>query len=115
VTQHRDGSLPEAVAKQILARAAQLDATERMSVSVGDLRTAAVEAGISAGALDRALSEITSVPDSTATRARGRKSRRLMVALAAAVVIIGFWTFVGRRVVVEEPAAEPIPEVLPPR
>ena len=118
--QNRDGALSEAVAKQILARAAQLDATERMGVSVRDLRTAAAEAGISEHALDRALSEITSVQNSTVTRAQPRKSKRRLVALAAAIVIVGFWVAVfASRVIVEEPAfiemPIPAPEVSPPR
>ena len=115
--QNRDGALSEAVAKQILARAAQLDASERMGVTVRDLRTAATEAGISENALDRALSEITSVQNATTNPSRPHKSKRRLAALAAVVLIIGFWVAVitSRMVVFEEPAIEPIPEVTPPR
>jgi hypothetical protein len=112
--QNRDGALSEAVAKQILARAAQLDASERMGVTVGDLRTAAAEAGISARALDRAFSEITSVRDAATTRKPARRSRLGMVLLAAMFLLIGVWVF-GRTVAIEEPVLRPIPEVTPPR
>ena len=119
MTKPGDGALSEAVAKQILARAAQLDATERMGVSVVELRTAAAEAGISAGAIDRALNEITSAQHTPVTPARSPKSKRRLIALAAAVVVIGFWVVVfTSRLVVEEPVIEevrPIPEVTPPR
>jgi hypothetical protein len=118
VTQNREGPLSEAVAKRILARAAELDASERTGVSVRDLRTAAAEAGISERALDRAISEIASAPDPAATTARPRKSKKGLIAVAAVVVILGFWVtvFAARRIVVEEPAMEPVPEiVVPPR
>ena len=119
MTQNRDGPLPEAVAKQILARAAQIDASERMGVSVLDLKSAAVEAGISAAALDRALSEVTNVEDASPAQTRtGKSQRRKFAAVAIAVVIIGFWValFATRMVVpIEEPAAQPVPEISPPR
>ena len=84
--------LPEQLARQVLARAAQLDEKERMSVSVDELRAAAVEAGISSTALDQALSEIAR--EQTASEARAiakreqpRTSRRW--GLVAVILVLG--------------------------
>ena len=107
--------LPEALAKQVLARAAQLDESERMKVSIPDLRTAAVEAGISSSAVDQALSEIANPPvvstDDISAR-RGQSGERPIwrkVAIIAAVVIALGAFYVARRVVVEIPSTVPVP------
>jgi hypothetical protein len=85
--------LPETLAKQVLARAAQLDASDRMSVSVADLRTAAVEAGISPSALDQALREIAALSVAEASSAHGRRARsrrrRVFAAVALVIVVLG--------------------------
>jgi hypothetical protein len=47
-------------ARRLIARAAELDALQRSSVSVEELRTVAQEAGISAEAFGRALKELKS-------------------------------------------------------
>ena len=46
------------IARDVLARAAALDAARAEGVSVAHLREAAVEAGIAPAAVDRALSEV---------------------------------------------------------
>ncbi len=111
-----DGSqrLPEAVAKQVLARAAQLDESERMKVSVPDLRTAAVEAGISSSAVDQALSEIANplVVSTDDSARRGQSSARPVwrkVAIISVVVIALGMIWISRRVVVEVPSNVPVP------
>ena len=87
----RDGQerLPEHLAKQVLARAARLDASDRMSVSIAELRSAALEAGISTAALDQALREIGAgaVEHSADTGGQRRRSRRWRVLAAVALVI----------------------------
>ena len=88
-----DQRLPETVAKQVLARAAQLDASDQMSVSIGDLRTAALEAGISVTALDEALRELAapqaqSSGHLSAERQPAPRRRRRMVAVVAVVVAL---------------------------
>ncbi|HYW30940.1 MAG TPA: hypothetical protein VE869_05480 [Gemmatimonas sp.] len=45
----------ESVAARLLARASELDAARRTGVEVADLRTAAMEAGISAASFEAAL------------------------------------------------------------
>lgn len=110
-----DGSqrLPEALAKQVLARAAQLDESERMKVSVPDLRTAAVEAGISSSAVDQALSEIANaqaVSTGDVPARRGQSSERPIwrkVAIIAAVVIALGLFWISRRTIVEVPSNVP--------
>ena len=112
--------LPEALAKQVLARAAQLDESERMSVSATDLRTAAVEAGISSSAVDQALSEIANPPvvatgDVSGQRRRGARWRKYTVV----ALVIGLFLFylVGRRTVIpsqEQPAPPPVQTPPPP-
>jgi hypothetical protein len=56
----RDALLSEDEAHRLLARAVELDARHRASVSVEDLRKAAGEAGIESGAFIQALSELRS-------------------------------------------------------
>jgi hypothetical protein len=118
MTPNEDDRLPEATAKQVLARAAQLDASDRMSVSIPDLRAAAGEAGISAAALNRALTEFASRQSSVSERAEpastsgSRKSKLRIVALIAAVIVLLGWTaiFLSRAVVgpTVVPESEPV-------
>ena len=111
--------LPEALARQVLARAAQLDESERMSVSATDLRTAAVEAGISSSAVDQALSEIANPPvvstgDVSGQQNRGTRWRKVAI-VALVIVVVGFYV-VARRAVVLSPAPAPTPvQTTPPR
>jgi hypothetical protein len=56
--QRSDDSISDDKAAQVLDRAAQLDAARGREVSVQDLREAALEAGISPDAFERALAEV---------------------------------------------------------
>ena len=97
--------LPDDVARKVLARAAELDATDYMRVSIPDLRNAAVEAGISSRALEQALREITSPapPADSAAPAVERKPRflrRKVLAIAALILVLLGLYVLGR----EQPA-----------
>jgi hypothetical protein len=112
-----DGSqrLPEALAKRVLERAAQLDESERMTVSVPDLRTAAVEAGISSSAVDQALSEIANPPAVSAEDMSVQRSqpsprpRWRRLALITVVVALGWWIMRSRLFVEVAPATPDTP------
>jgi hypothetical protein len=54
--------IPEDSVATILARAAELDRSARETVGLDVIRAAALEAGISAGAVDRALAEYSATP-----------------------------------------------------
>ena len=57
--QTRDAErLPEKAARQLLARASELEAARGAELSVGELREAAREAGIAPGAFEQALAEM---------------------------------------------------------
>ena len=57
--QARDAErLPEEVARQLLARAGELEAAHGAELSVAELREAAREAGIAPGAFEQALAEL---------------------------------------------------------
>jgi hypothetical protein len=57
--QTRDAErLPEKAARQLLARASELEAARVAEVSVAELREAAREAGIAPGAFEQALAEL---------------------------------------------------------
>jgi hypothetical protein len=124
-TRPNPDSLPEGQARQVLERAAQLDATARLHVSIADLRVAALEAGISERSLEQALAELKPVelPGSVAAapagpRAKppvGRRGSRL-VALGATLLLLAtgilYRTYTVAQmgpppVMVEVPAAEP--------
>lgn len=112
-------TLPEALAKQVLARAAQVDASNRMSVSIPELRTAAIEAGISSGALDQALSEIAS-PEAMEVAAIQRASTRprprwRLVALVAVVAALLGATYGVLRETPQSEEEEPALEIPPAR
>jgi hypothetical protein len=101
--------LPEAVAKRVLMRAAQLDASRKTSLSIPDLRAAALEAGISSSALDQALNEVTnSEEDSTESGDVGRRPRRRLIAgvTVAITLIVLATSFVLMRTVA--PRAEEV-------
>jgi hypothetical protein len=61
-------SISEEQAHRLLARAVALDSQHRDAVSLADLRSAAIEAGIDASAFDRAASEVMPVVETTSTR-----------------------------------------------
>lgn len=76
--------LPEESWQRILARAAELDAREGATLPVGELRRAALEAGISATAFDRALEELPAEP-------RAPKAGLLHAIARPAVTLGAFW------------------------
>lgn len=54
--------LPDSLAAQVLQRASEIDASGQAGTSILDLRQAALAAGISAHAFDRALAEVQQQP-----------------------------------------------------
>ena len=95
MTREETKRLPEDLAKQVLARAAELDASDRISLSIPDLRSAAVEAGISQHALDQALSEVEAMQAASAEAAQETKStprfkRRFIAAVAVIALLLAF-------------------------
>lgn len=81
----RDGErLPESLARQVLARASELDAAQRSNATVAELRAAAEEAGISAPAFDAALEELRGAPPVAASAAPRRATRWWISGLAGA-------------------------------
>ena len=113
-----DQHLPEAVAKRVLMRAAELDASRKTSLSIPDLRAAALEAGISSSALDQALNEVASSEEvATESDKISRKPRRRLVAgVAIAVTLLMLATsyvFMRERAVPVVDVWYPIPTVPP--
>jgi hypothetical protein len=101
-------------------RAAELDASRKTSLSIPDLRAAALEAGISSSALDQALNEVANSEEvSTESSNAGLKPRRrLVVGVAIAITLIVLATsFVFMRTVAvpsEEQVWYPTPTAPPP-
>ena len=112
--------LPEDLAKQVLARAAELDASDRVSLSIPDLRSAAVEAGISQHALDQALSEVEAMQAASAEAAQETKSTpKFKRRFIAAVAVIALLLAVAGSMMIVVPNRVPAPPppdviVLPP-
>ena len=113
-----DQHLPEAVAKRVLLRAAELDASRKTSLSIPDLRAAALEAGISSSALDQALNEVANSEEIPTEAGDGgpKPRQRLVAGVAIAITLIVLATsyvFMREEAV---PAADvwyPIPTVPP--
>jgi hypothetical protein len=114
--------LPEQLVRQVLDRAAQLDEKERMSVSVSELRAAAVEAGISSTAVDQALSEIAreqAASEAKAVTNRAPPRTRGRWGLVAVILVLGLlMAMYGLRrsappTVAPVPATEAIPPIPP--
>jgi hypothetical protein len=89
------GLIPDSAAAQLLKRAVEIDTRRGMSVSIADLRAAAVEAGISTAAFDDALAELRArEAQALAKPQQARQWRRLGIAgltvtvLAAAFVVV---------------------------
>ena len=88
-------ALPRDEADRLLSRAAELDAAGQALATVGDLRAAAGEAGISAQAFDAALTE------------QGhRPRRRWAVALGVVVLLAAVLLTVFRRAPADVPTVE---------
>ena len=91
--------IPQRVATQVLARASELDAARSAAITVAQLRAAAVEAGISTSAFDRALAEVqvaeeTPVP---ATSGSSRRWRRAWTIAGAVVFLLAAAMFARLR------------------
>lgn len=93
--------LSEPAVARLLARASELDAAGRAGSAVDDLRAAAAEAGISAGAFDAALAELrgsenATVPDRPAESRRRSHVWAIAVAVAALMVAGAAWMVVRK-------------------
>ena len=82
-------SVSESAAARLLARASELEAAGGAGFTIAQLRAAALEAGISPQAFERAVAELEE------TRPRRRRSRGWAVA-AAAVVVLATAVFLAR-------------------
>jgi len=99
--------LPDALAARVLARASELDAAFSTG-TVANLRSAAVEAGISSRAFDAALAEVRAedqAPVVTASPRRRSGGRRWFLALGIAAATVFASYFVIRVVVPVDAAA----------
>ena len=82
-----DEPLSDAAVRRVLARAAELELQEGAGLRAGDLRRAALEAGIRAAAIDAAMAEHTA---RTTHRSRGRWLRDALLRNAgAALAFVG--------------------------
>jgi hypothetical protein len=97
-------AIPEDRVAAILSRAAEIDRTTRETITVEALRSAAIDAGISAGALDTALAEYaagkTAPPVSASARGHAReprfaRMRRLLRRLAGPARLAGLGILLG--------------------
>ncbi|MBA3342789.1 MAG: hypothetical protein H0T48_13260 [Gemmatimonadaceae bacterium] len=107
--------LPESVAERLLARASELDVARGAGSAVVDLRAAAAEAGISAGAFDAALAELQGnqkarLPD---VRERPRRRWRMwrLTAAVAALIAAGAYSVSRRQAAAGEAALPRAPIV----
>jgi hypothetical protein len=83
--------IPETLAARVLERASQLDSVESRTLALADLEAAALEAGISRSAFERAFQQVLAedrAPPGRVAIPRPRL-RRQFGAAAAAVVLVG--------------------------
>src|SRR5688572_25080931 len=109
MTREETRRLPENLAKQVLARAAELDATDRISLSIPDLRSAAVEAGISEHAVDQALSEVEAMQAAPAEAAQEKSTPRFKRRFIAAVAVIALLLALVGSMMIVVPNSVPAP------
>lgn len=103
-SQRQREGLSDQVAQRILARAAELDAAQRAEIDVANLRSAAVEAGISPSAFESALAEMQGGESLPAAPARRRRPRiRALLLGASAFLFVG--AIAVTRMVAPVPAA----------
>jgi hypothetical protein len=117
--------LPESLAARVLERAALLDSAASRSMAVADLRSAALDAGISSAALEQALRELGSLealqeraapgPHGAAapTRRPGARLARVAAMTGAATALLlaaGLFARTVNPPVLAPPA--PVPEVI---
>jgi hypothetical protein len=81
-----ENRLSQSTAKAVLERAAALDAADGTTVSIDDLRAAAVEAGISPSAFEQALGEAPK--HSTSRRALSPTTRHRVKIVTAVVAVV---------------------------
>lgn len=94
-------------AREILARAAEIDRAQSQLTTVDALRAAAREAGIADAAFDEALQEIQRVEQQPAAMAPApRRQRRLVVMLLALALLFGLFM---SRIAPEQRADEAVP------
>jgi hypothetical protein len=89
--------LSDPVAERLLARASELDAADGAGAPVADLRAAAAEAGISAGAFDAALAELHRAGQGRVSDVSGRPRRRMWARAVGVAVLIAAGTFAIMR------------------
>ena len=81
--------LSEQVARNLLARASELDAALKGGTSIATLRAAAAEAGISSTAFDAALAEARAETPAPSDGVAARRSRRRSWLAGAALLVVG--------------------------
>lgn len=86
--------LPQSVSERVLSRASELDAAARTGATIGQLRAAARDAGISTEAFDAAVEELRAEPMPAARRRHRAWGLAGVTALVALLLLYG----VGRRV-----------------
>jgi len=79
--------LSEPVATRVLARAIELDQARASGTTVADLRAAADEVGVSAGAFDAALAEVNDRA-SVSPPVQSKTSRRFRISVLAAGIVV---------------------------
>lgn len=107
--------LSDPVAERLLARASELDAAHGAGAAVDDLRAAAAEAGISAGAFDAALAELHGAGQARMPEVSGRPRRRprpwARVVLVAALIAAGAFAVIRSRTPTDAVAGAAAPMV----
>ena len=81
--------LTEEAARRLLARASELEAARGAELSVGELREAAREAGITSGAFEEALAEFRGHHSGAPRSAVAVPTRRRLARLWPAALILG--------------------------
>lgn len=100
--------LTDAEARHVLALATERERALGTSVSAAQLRDAALEAGISAGAFDDAVAEVRAAP-----ARRHRRRRGLLAAGIGVALLVGVGGAALRRGVVPAPSAPPATQAPP--
>ena len=80
--------LSEPVATRVLARAIELDQARASGTTVADLRAAADEVGVSAGAFDAALAEVNDRASVSPPAVQSKASRRFRISVLAAGIVV---------------------------
>jgi hypothetical protein len=97
--------LSDPVASRVLARASELEALRRAGASVAELRSAALEAGISEDAFEEALGEILRAEAAGAPDIRRPTRSRLRIGAAVAALALVLTGIFVSRMVTPSPAS----------